>query len=61
MALGKVRVPQQDGEVRVAVGGDDARTWKVQDGLVSPSNSAERDLLLRYVDGAKPAPADKKE
>lgn len=55
----KVRVPQKTGQVRIAVGGDEPRTWQVKDGLVSPANQEERDLLLQTIDGAKPAPDTK--
>lgn len=57
----KVKVPQRDGEVTIQVAGGDPRTWRVQNGLVSPANEDERDLLLATIDGAKPAPADTKE
>lgn len=55
----KVKVPFPDGEVRITYGDSgETRTWRVQDGLVSPANLAERDALLRNVSGAKPAPAE---
>ncbi len=52
MAARKVRVPQADGEI-VFTTGDGARTFIVADHLVSPANNAERDELLRLVDGAR--------
>lgn len=60
--IGKVQVPQDGGEVTVTVAGGEPRTWLVQDGgLISPANKSERALLLATIDGAKPAPPDKKE
>lgn len=54
MALdSKVRVPQKDGQISIAVGGDEPRTWNVSDHLVSPQSYAEQDLLLSRVDGAR--------
>lgn len=51
---GKVRVPQQDGEITVSYGNtQDARTYRVQDGLVTPRNAHERAELLSFVPGAK--------
>lgn len=57
----KVKVPQKDGEVTIAVAGDEPRTWRVTNGLVSPANQGEHDLLLAHIDGAKPAPDAPKE
>lgn len=57
----KIKVPQRSGEVTVTVAGGEPRTWRVQNGLVSPANQDEHDLLLAVIDGAKPAPDAPKE
>lgn len=51
----KIKVPQRTGEVTITRAGE-SRTWRVQDGLLSPANQEEHDLLLARVPGAKPAP-----
>lgn len=54
----KIRVPQEDGEIR-ATGGtfDEPRTWKVSSHLVTPANAEEREFLLARVEGARVATA----
>lgn len=55
----KVRVPQADGQIVLTPGGlpDDARTYQVDDHLVSPRNKDEQQQLLALVDGARLATA----
>lgn len=49
--LGKVKVPQNDGEITMT-SGDDVRRWVVKDGEVTPASHEERELLLLLVPGA---------
>lgn len=53
MTTSKIRVPQESGELRVAIDGGEPRTWRVQDHLVTAADDAERDRLLVLVDGSK--------
>ena len=52
---GKVRVPASAGDEITFTTFGESRTFKVNDGMVSPANANERALLLLLVDGAKPA------
>ncbi len=54
MANTKVKVPQTEGEIVIAVAGDEPTTYKVSDGQVSV---AEQDVerFLAVVDGSKVA------
>ena len=49
---GKVRVPQNDGEIILSRGGETVLTKRVTDGLVSPRDDVERALLLASIPGA---------
>jgi hypothetical protein len=49
-----VKVPQSDGEIAIAVGGDEPKVYKVTDGAVSvPEENVAR--FLAAVDGSKVA------
>lgn len=50
----KVRVPQADGEIVFGTGTPgEARTYQVDNHLVSPRSNDEQDDLLRLVEGAR--------
>lgn len=57
MAAAKVVVPQSGGVVKISVGQDTIEYKVTSEGVISPRNNEERDLLLRYVPGAKLATA----
>jgi hypothetical protein len=48
----EVNVPQTDGEIRIAVGGEKPRAYKVVDHVVKLKRS-DLALFLRSVEGAK--------
>lgn len=47
-----VRVPQKEGEIRIAVAGDEPRTYKVSDHTVTVNN-ADLDHFLVTIEGSK--------
>jgi hypothetical protein len=55
--VASIRVPQTDGEITIATGGDPGKTYKVKDHVVTVAK-ADVPLFLSVIDGSRPATKD---